>query len=179
MTHNAHLLQNEQELIEGLRKGDMHAYEHAFHLYYPKFVRFADYIVSDLSVAKDLVQNVFVKVWRYRDRLEASLSLQNYLYVLTKREVLNYLRTKKIFESLNGLAETPEHSGNPDLSAEASLVREQVYKLPEQRRNVFIMSRYYGIPNKDIAKQLSISEKTVERHITLAGKQLREDLKDE
>ena len=166
----------EPQLIEGLKKGKMDAYEAAFHLYYPKFVRFAHCIVGDMAVAKDLVQNVFLKVWRFRDRLDASLSLQNYFYVLTKREVQNYLRTKRIFESLDVSDNLPEAGLQPDRKAEASFIRSQVYKLPEQRRNVFIMSRFYGVPNKEIARKLCISEKTVERHITLAGKQLREEL---
>ncbi|MCR5408002.1 MAG: RNA polymerase sigma-70 factor [Bacteroidales bacterium] len=166
----------EQKLIAELRRGDMKAYEQAFHTYYPKFVRFANYIVGDLPVAKDLVQNVFLKVWRYRDRLDSSLSLNNYFFVLTKREVLNYLRTKRVFETLDASLDIQGGGLLPDSMADASKVREHVYKLPEQRRNVFILSRFYGIPNKDIAKKLSISEKTVERHITLAGKQLRDEL---
>lgn len=168
----------ESKLIAGLRSGNMDAYEEAFHTYYPKFVRFAHYIVNDMAIAKDLVQNVFLKVWRFRDRLDESLSLQNYLYVLTKREVLNFLRTKRVFETLDSTLDTPENGLRPDELAEVAQVRSQVYKLPEQRRNVFIMSRFFGIPNKEIAQQLSISEKTVERHITLAGKQLRKDLEN-
>lgn len=168
----------ESKLIAGLRNGNMDAYEEAFHTYYPKFVRFAHYIVNDMAIAKDLVQNVFLKVWRFRDRLDESLSLQNYLYVLTKREVLNFLRTKRVFETLDSTLDMPEDGLRPDELAEVAQVRSQVYKLPEQRRNVFIMSRFCGIPNKEIARQLSISEKTVERHITLAGKQLRKDLEN-
>lgn len=168
----------ESKLIAGLRSGNMDTYEEAFHTYYPKFVRFAHYIVNDMAIAKDLVQNVFLKVWRFRDRLDESLSLQNYLYVLTKREVLNFLRTKRVFETLDSTLDTPENGLRPDELAEVAQVRSQVYKLPEQRRNVFIMSRFFGIPNKEIAQQLSISEKTVERHITLAGKQLRKDLEN-
>lgn len=156
----------------------MKAYEQAFHTYYPKFVRFANYIVKDLSVAKDLVQNVFMKVWRFRDRLDASLSIQNFLYVLTKREVLNFLRAKREFESLDAMLEEPLSELRPDGKADSSLLRKEVNKLPEKRRDVFIMSKFYGIPNKEIARMLSISEKTAERHITLAGKQLKEELEE-
>ena len=170
---------SETQLIVGLKKGEMKAYEQAFHTYYPVFVRFAQYILNDLQAAKDLVQNVFLKVWRFRDRLDETLSLQNYLYVLTKREVLNYLRSKRAFESLEASMEVSSGSGtHAESVSDAALLRRQVNKLPDQRRNVFIMSRFYGLPNKDIAKQLGISEKTVERHITLAGKQLREELDD-
>lgn len=166
----------EKELITRLRKGDMSAYEQAFHIYYPRFVRFAEYIVKDLPTAKDLVQNVFLKVWRYRDRLIESLSLDNYLYVLTKREVLNHLRSCRVMESLPAsLAETPvAASALLDNQVDMSFVKEHIRSLPPQRRKVFELSRLQGLSNKEIARALSISEKTVERHITLAGKQLRE-----
>jgi len=154
----------------------MKAYEQAFHTYYPKFVRFAHYIVNDFSVAKDLVQNVFLKVWHNRAKLDETLSLNNYLFVLTKREVLNYLRTKRAFETLENAMDIPEEGLSSDDFTDVATIREHVYKLPEQRRNVYIMSRFHGLPNKEIARQLSISEKTVERHITLAGKQLRDEL---
>lgn len=154
----------------------MSAYEAAFHAYYPRFVRFADYIVKDLQVAKDLVQNVFLKVWRYRNRLEPDLSLENYLYVLTKREVLNYLRSRKDAEPLSATDIPAEEPGRMDRRIDAALVRSLLDRLPEQRRKVFAMSRLQGMSNKEIATALSLSEKTVERHITLAGKQLRAEL---
>lgn len=169
----------EHELITGLREGRMSAYEAAFHAYYPRFVRFADYIVKDLPLAKDLVQNVFLKVWRFRDRLAPALSLENYLYVLTKREVLNHLRSRKIPEPLSAVEAggfLAEDSARLDRRVDVSLIRSLAANLPEQRRKVFVMSRLQGMSNKEIAAALSLSEKTVERHITLAGKQLRAEL---
>ena len=167
----------QKKLITGLRNGDMAAYETCFHTYYPRFVRFADYFLRDLSQAKDIVQNVFFKMWRYRDRLDPDLSLENYLYVLTKRELLNYIRSCKAGESLL-MAEWKTDAGSSvsrmDSQVDLSLLKEELEKLPEQRRKVFIMSRLRGMSHKEIAAALSISEKTVERHITLAGVQLRE-----
>ena len=167
----------EKKLITGLRNGDVAAYEEAFHTYYPRFVHFADYIVKDIALAKDIVQNVFLKVWRFRGRLDPDLSLGNYLYVLTKREVLNQLRSRKITGSLSevtGTNDAGSQARRMDSQVDMSLLREEVELLPEQRRKVFVMSRFQGLPNKEIAQKLSISEKTVERHITLAGRQLRE-----
>lgn len=166
----------EHKLITGLRNGDMAAYETAFQTFYPRFVRFADYIVKDFPLAKDLVQNVFLKLWRYRDRLKPDLSLENYLYVLTKREVLNNLRSRRAAEPLSAaevLGFPVEDAVRMDRRVDASLVRSLMAVLPEQRRKVFVMSRLQGMTNKEIADALSLSEKTVERHITLAGKQLR------
>ncbi len=170
---------SEKRLILSLKKGELSAYEQAFHLYYPKYVRFAGYVLGDLAVAKDLMQNVFMKLWKNRDRLREDLSLENFLYVLTKHEILNYLRSKKEYEPLAGAAEEKvSGEGEAERAADVSLVLDSVGHLPSQRKKVFVMSRLQGFSNKEIAQSLSISEKTVERHITLAGKQIRDEMKE-
>ena len=170
---------NERRLILALKRGEMSAYEQAFHLYYTKYVRFAGYVLGDIIVAKDLMQNVFMKLWKYRDRLREDLSLENFLYVLTKHEILNYLRSKKEFEPLGeAVEENVSRESEAENVADVSIVLESINNLPPQRRKVFVMSRLQGLSNKEIANALSISEKTVERHITLAGKQIREEIKE-
>jgi len=170
----------EKKLITGLRNGDMSAYEQAFHAYYPRFVHFAEYVVKDLSLAKDLVQNAFIKVWRFRDRLQENLSLENYLYVLTKREILNHLRSRRDADTLAAWsADLEDATHDPEARTDVALIRDQLSVLPEQRRKVFELSRFRGLSNKEIARELSLSEKTVERHITLANRQIRHLFQEE
>lgn len=169
----------EKELIEGLRRGDMSSYEQLFHAWYPRLVRYADSVVNDFDVAKDLVQNVFMKVWQHRSRLQGDLSIGSWLHVLTRNEALNHLRSRRYVETMYF---TPPHVpdshrvteiGVQEDNADAALIREEVARMPEQRRKVFGMSRLLGLTNKEIAQVLSLSEKTVERHITLANRHLK------
>ena len=92
---------DERKLILGLKKGDHDSYETLFDLYYAKFVNFADALLRDRTVAKDIVQEAFVRIWLNRSKLNEYQSLENYIYVIVKRLVLNYLRDLKPLENLD------------------------------------------------------------------------------
>ena len=91
---------NKRKLIIGLRRGDHDSYEALFKLYYVKFVNFADAIIKDRNAAKDIVQDAFIKIWANRLKLDETQSLENYIYVIVKRLVLNYIRDHRPSESL-------------------------------------------------------------------------------
>ena len=174
---------NERKLISGLKRGDHDSYEALFKLYYAKFVNFADAIIKDRNAAKDIVQEAFIKVWANRAKLDENLVLQNYIYVIVKRLILNYLRGHKPSESLESeIAQKLQCDtwGSQDLLVIANETRNRmqdiISKMPPQRRTVFVMSRNQGMTNKQIADTLQISVKTVERHMTLALAELRENI---
>ena len=173
---------NERKLILGLKQGDHDSYESLFKLYYAKFVNFADAINKDRSAAKDIVQEAFIKVWANRAKLDENQDLQNYIYVIVKRLILNYLRDHKPSESIESEIAQKLHCdtwGGQDLLVIANETRNRIQdiisKMPIQRRTVFVMSRNQGMTNKQIAEALQISVKTVERHMTLALAELREN----
>ena len=173
---------NERKLILGLKQGNHDSYESLFKLYYAKFVNFADAIIKDRSAAKDIVQEAFIKVWANRAKLDENQDLQNYIYVIVKRLILNYLRDHKPSESIESEIAQKLHCdtwGGQDLLVIANETRNRIQdiisKMPIQRRTVFVMSRNQGMTNKQIAEALQISVKTVERHMTLALAELREN----
>lgn len=174
---------NERKLILGLKQGDHDSYETLFRLYYVKFVNFADAIIKDRSVSKDIVQEAFIKIWANRARLDENQILENYIYVIVKRLILNYLRNTKKSESIDSdIAHSVQYDslGGQDLIVIANETRSRmqniVSRMPEQRRKVFVMSRNQGMSNRQIAEALQISVKTVERHMTLALSELRENI---
>ena len=174
---------NERRLIMGLKRGDHDSYEILFKLYYAKFVNFADAIIKDRNAAKDIVQDAFIKIWANRARLDENQVLQNYIYVIVKRLILNYLRDHRPAESLDSEVAQKLQStawGGQDLIVIANETRNRmqdiIARMPAQRRTVFAMSRNQGMTNKQIAEALQISVKTVERHMTLALAELRENI---
>ena len=80
--------------------GHHDSYEALFKLYYAKFVNFADAILRNRTVAKDIVQEAFIRIWLNKSNLNENQSLENYIYVIVKRLVLNYIRDTKPSESL-------------------------------------------------------------------------------
>ena len=174
---------NERKLILGLKRGDHDSYETLFKLYYAKFVNFADAIIKDRNAAKDIVQDAFIKIWANRARLDENQVLQNYIYVIVKRLILLYLRDHRPAESLDSEVAQKLQStawGGQDLIVIANETRNRmqdiIARMPAQRRTVFAMSRNQGMTNKQIAEALQISVKTVERHMTLALAELRENI---
>ena len=172
---------DEAKLIAGLKAGNYESYKTLFHLHYARLVCFVDGIIEDRHAAEDLVQEAFVKVWLNRQKLNENLFIENYLYVLVKRATLNFIRDRKFAEDisvevLQGLSSGDTTGEAVDVNETRRRIQSVVQMMPEKRRKVFRMSRNDGLSNKDIASQLKLSEKTVERHITLALQDIRKTL---
>lgn len=173
-------LKSERGLVLSLKAGDMEAYRLLFSRFYPKFLHFAATLSGGgIDDAKDIMQDVFVKIWRYRDRLDETLSLYNYIYVLTKREVLNHLRSRHVPDSLpedDGILSEESVDRTVSGNEMAAIVNGIVREMPQPKRKIFLMSRFNGLPVKEIAKALNLSTRAVNYHIETALKFLRERL---
>ncbi len=174
----------EETLIQRFINGDQTAFELLFRFYYPGLVIFVAHIISDRDEAEEIVQDFFVNVWAARKNIQKSSSLKSYFFVSVKNRAFNYLKKEQIREkTLNQLKEMVEEDllFQPDLFVESELQQQIANareKLPPRTREVFIMSRFKGIPNDEIAIQLELSKRTVETQISNALKILRNELKE-
>ena len=171
---------DEHQLIEMLREGDSLSFEILFQQYYVRFYNFCRNLIKDSHAAEDIVQNVFMKVWLNRRNLHPDQSIHNYIYVLTKHEVLNHIRDRRVYTQVERLIMTdqPAASITDDTLQLRELderVRRFIAAMPGQRRKVFLLSRYRGMSSKDIAKLLGLSVRTVDRHINLALTSLKKE----
>lgn len=172
----------EQLLLSGLKKGDMSSYEILFHRYYPAYYRFARGILKDNGAAEDIVQNVFMKIWIHREELNETMSVKNYIYVLSKREIFNYLRAKYNTHVVltEDMLMLEQASNSNDSTSDYRELREAVQSvintMPPKRRSVFCLSRFKSLTNQEIADKLGISIRTVEKHIELALRTFKEQL---
>ena len=121
-----------------------------------------------------------MKIWINRKNLRPDQSIHNYIYVLSKHEVLNHLRDRKVYTQVERLvmAEQPYEAvtdQNMDLKELDDRIRKFIAAMPEQRRKVFLLSRYRGMGNKAIAELMGLSVRTVDRHINLALTSLRKE----
>ena len=167
---------DDDKLIHGLKKGDASSYETLFRRFYGKFVNFVNSIIQDKESASDIVQDAFIRVYNNREKLQEGLSIENYLYVIVKRLMLNFIRDHKyITTSIS--SSYAAWGGESELFARDALqiIRKEVSDMPEQRQKVYLMSREQGLTNKEIAERLGLSVRTVERHISLALAQLRKN----
>lgn len=175
---------NEETLIQRFINGDQTAFELLFRFYYPGLVTFVAHIISDRDEAEEIVQDFFVNVWTARKSIHQSTSLKSYFFVSVKNRAFNYLKKEQIREkTMNQLKEMVEKDMlfHPDLFVESELQHEitkAMEKLPARTREIFMMSRFKGVSNDEIATQLELSKRTVETQISNALKILREELKE-
>lgn len=156
-------------------------FEQIFREYYKPLCDFAYNILHDKDLAKDSVQEVFLKLWKNREQVEMGDSIKHYLFKAASHTCLNHLRfNRKIIRlennSLFQIAaySTTEEAGYKELELRT---REAIDKLPPKCKMVYLLSRQEGLKYNEIAETLNISVKTVENQMGIALEKLRNDLK--
>jgi RNA polymerase sigma-70 factor (family 1) len=169
-------------LVIRLRNGDDKAFNLLFQQFGPKIYGTARRMFLSHEDAEELVQEVFLKIWKKREQLKDNLSFQAYLITIMKSLVYKKAKSQSRFLAFQRSAAASEYSvGN---EGERLLEVDDLYRyskkaideLPKGQKQVFEL-RYLSHQSTDqIAEQLSISKRTVESHIYKATKSLREKL---
>ena len=157
-----------------------------------QFVQFAYSYVRDQAEAEDIVMSAFTTVWERRDALQEHTNISALLLTAVKNRSLNYIQHQQIRQNaeqhINQIRQKevalriatleacePEHIFSQEMQL---IVQQAIYEIPEASRRIFMLSHIDNLSNKEIAKQLDLSVKTVEYHITRSLKLLRTKLKD-
>lgn len=172
---------NETFLLNEIKKGNHRAFEYLFKTYYPRLRGYALRFVDDEETVRDLLQECFLRFWEKKTFLSA-VSVTSLLFAMVRNSCLNYLKHRAIVEkhrieylaSLDGeerlyqadFALEPEYRLLYDELQEQ--IRQVLVRLPERSREVFLLSRFDGLKNREIAEQLHISTTAVEKHIARA-----------
>jgi RNA polymerase sigma-70 factor (ECF subfamily) len=153
-----------------------------FRQYYAGLCKSLYRTLRDASLAEDIVQEVFLKVWDRRATLQMDEAIPAYLYRSCYNTALNFLNRQKPQTDINPLAESIPGSDTPekdlDLLETESQVHRAIAALPPKTRLVFSLSRFEELSYKDIADRLDISVKSVEKHMGIALQRLRENLRE-
>jgi RNA polymerase sigma-70 factor (ECF subfamily) len=165
--------------------------ENLFRKYYKMLRVYAYRLSGDKQMAEDIVQDVYYELWKKRDELVMESAIKFYLFRSIYTKTLNYLNSKtytdrETFEqSTEGRIQQiylQSHLSDQESELMYKELHEKInatiHSLPEQCRKIFILSRKYELKNREIAQQLGISVKTVEKHISKALSILRISLKD-
>ena len=161
------------------------AFEQIYDQYAGRVYSFAMQLSKgDTYLSEEIVQTVFMKLWEKWDDLREQDAVLSYLFTTAKHTFLNYCEheTVAFFYADYVLSHESEVDNHTEEHQDARFLEQYlkqiVQQMPPMRRRVFVMSRYQHMSNKQIAQQLGISVKTVEVHITLALRELREKLQD-
>ena len=177
------MLQPDQnDVVKRLKASDPDALKTVFNLWQGAIFNFLLFKTKDTARAEDLLQEVFLRFWNARTRLNENQSIRNYLYTIADNLVLNEIRHDKVVARHKSNVDTIffTNTENPEFILEdkewKKRLEDTIASLPEKPRIIFLMSRMEDLSYQEIADRLSISIKTVETHMVKALKHIRERL---
>lgn len=179
------LIDNKREelLVSRLIEGDSSAFEELYRVYSSPIYYFVYSTLFDKSLAEDITQSCFIKIWEKRAELDTSKNFSSYLYTIAKnlvyRESERQIQDAKYFAFVKDLNEN--NSTAIEEEVHLGFMQKKIYdlidQLPAARKKIFMLSRMKGYSNKEIADELSVSERTVETQIYRTLLYLKEKLK--
>lgn len=164
-------------LIRRIKEGDKTAFSQLYRSYYPRIYSFLYTLLKDSPLAEEITQDVFVRLWINREKLDETASPDPYFFSIAKNTVLNLYKKKQVEERyLESLQVHTEERTEQELYYKEllHLIDDTVDKMPTQQQRIFRLSRDEGLLNAEIAEKLQLSKRTVEKHISNALSQLRD-----
>lgn len=170
---------NNHELLIYVHKGDEQAFKYLYELFRPKIYSIAIQYLKSEELAKEVVQDVFLKIWLDRAELIQITSLEAWLYKVAKNNILNRLKriviemkAKDYFSSHTALI-SYEMEYQLESKEYTSILQEVINALPEQQRKVFELARIQKLSYEKIGEQMNLSPLTVKTHMARALKAIR------
>ncbi|MGV8137267.1 MAG: RNA polymerase sigma factor [Mangrovibacterium sp.] len=165
------------ELLLLLKEGNMVAFDAIYGRYCRRLYEFVIRYVKTEADAEEIVQEVFIKIWEHRDRIDVYSSFESFVFTISYNSAISLLRKKvhenKYFEYLKSLQnvdqvyELTDEIYFRELTSRMQLLLKE---LTPRQREIFQLSREEGLTHNEIAKRLGISVNTVKNHmVTVLG----------
>lgn len=170
---------NEKEVLRLLSQGSEDAFSQILNKYHNKVFGVAYRYLKSREHSKEIVQEVFLKVWSRRIAFSEAKNLEAFIYTTTKNLTLNYL--EKIANEWSAQYQFTVDNKDTIPSAEHLLIDQQneellratLQKLPEHQMQVYQLARVEGLSYEETAVRLSITVNTVKYHMKMVHKFLR------
>lgn len=178
-------LNDEADLVKKVKKGNKKAFRKIYDRYHRPLYQLALRFLKDRHLAEDAVQDIFIKLWLTKEKIDPSKSLKSFLFTCLKNHVLNMIRNNKR-RILDAYELKEEHHPVSNCTEDGIQYREYhkifskgLKEMPKKRREIFRLKMYEGLTNAQIAKKLQISVHTVKVHYKLGSKYIKIYLKEE
>jgi RNA polymerase sigma-70 factor (ECF subfamily) len=170
-----HLLKNDSE----------RAFEKLFNRYSERIFNFAFTYLKNHSECEELVQDVFVKLWQNRSKIDASRNIKSYIFKIAVNSIYDLARKnkqKEIYQKIlkDDYTQTEDSTWNEVVYNELTEnLNNLIDKLPTERKKIFKLSRVENLSSKEIAHKLNLSQRTVENQLYRTVKYLRQKIDKE
>jgi RNA polymerase sigma-70 factor, ECF subfamily len=158
-------------------------FEHLFKLYFVPLTNFIYTYLRNMDDSKEVVQNMFLKVWAHRDQLKIEGSIKGYLYQAAKNMMLDYVRTNKKhqFNDELDMAKLDQIKADTSNPLDPHLIRysiaEAARTLKPKTQQIFHLWSMEGLTYEEIAQYMKISKRTVEYNMAIANDLVKDKLK--
>ncbi len=178
-------LERDNEILSKIALKDSSVFDQLYRSQYRKLFLLSFKYTRNHQVAEEVVHDVFIKIWNRSSALNITQSLNAYLARATVNKSLNVLKKEgrqrkheEEFDTGQFIAAIAEGVSEEAENAELRLIllEQAIAKLPNQCRNILLMSKFQKLKQQQIADELNISIKTVKNHLTYAYKKLKDGL---
>lgn len=167
---------SDNSILSQIKQNNYRSFRILFDRYYGRLCIYVYEITRNSEASKDIVQELFIKLWSDRHKIEIQGNVSAYLFRACKNSALNYLRNENSRARLYENRELPLQEIDRDFLEEeefVAFVNECINELPERSKQVFLLSRFEELKQKEIADKLNISVKTIKNQIWKSLQYLR------
>jgi RNA polymerase sigma-70 factor (ECF subfamily) len=172
-----------------LKQGNPEAYTLLFRKVNQRLLGYCQLFVSDTKKCEDFIQDCFEYLWTNKEKIDPSKSVESMLFVMVRNKCLNHLKNEKTHQKISLSEESNinelqflyqlDFTDKEDITLEEQLIvslKKAIDELPEKRKQIFIKCKIEGRKQKDVAEEMQLSVRAVEKHINIAKTQLRQQL---
>jgi RNA polymerase sigma-70 factor (ECF subfamily) len=173
---------NDEHALSKLATGDLVAYRHLFDRYFGDLCNFLRIYLHSKEFSEEIALEIFEYIWEKRETLLIRNTFKAFLFSAAKNRAISHYRKehKAIFTSLEmSEANLPDDPSSQEYLEEVELrglIDAAISKLPEKSRQIYLMAWEEKLSHKEIAYRLGLTPKTVENHVGIALRKLRESL---
>lgn len=172
--------------IGNAKSGEELAFELLFRKYYVRLCGFANKFVANTAESEEIVQEVFLNLWKKRDQLRLDNEIKPYLFKSVQNLCYNFIGHKKVADNYYSVIEVVYKNRSEEFNTYESILyhefqekaEKSIESLPDQCRMIFKLSRNEGLKYTEIAEKLDLSVKTVETQMSRALSKLKSDLRE-
>ena len=177
-------------LSDGVRRGNLGAFEELFRAMHAPLCEVADSYVRSQAIAEEIVQDLFFAIWMKRERLPNVDSLQAYLFTAARNRSLHHLRHRAMVRrwtswagaksDVAGVAALPPLADETlEVDERRARIRRAINRLPPRARLALVLQRDHDMTQVQIAEAMDVSLKGVEKLLATARRKLRQLLEAE
>lgn len=165
-------------LINEIANNNYLSYNKLFNRYYSPLCSYVYNMVDDKNDAEDIIQELFLNLWKNRKKLEIHTKVSLYLYKSAKNLTLNYIRDNRKYKNSVQYEELKNdfYTVNEEaleLQEFRRALNNCINRLPERNKEILLLHRVKGLKQKEISENLNISVKTIKNQIWLAMLRLK------